>query len=627
MKIFAPYITVIFALLFPFSSYSQERVGHIDHNPFLTKKSIANNFLARKTTTATTPLNLPFFEDFTGYQSYPDSSRWTDFEVYVNNTMGLNPITRGVATFDGLDKYGIPYDSFSNVNYRYADSLTSQPINLDPAIVAPGDSVYFSFFYQAQGNAYYPENGDSLMLYFKTKYGGYIKVWSLDGSDSLQPVRPFKQVMIPIADSLFFDSFFQFRFVNKAAMQWADADWHVDYIRLDRNRSQADTAIADLGFASDPSFLLNDYTSMPYRQFMASPAGYRSSHYFATVHNNYGLSQPFTYGYHAIAMNNGAVLRTDTTYNASIIGHSLLDIDFLSYANTIPMPGLNTKVVFENTYYIESVSPSDSKGNDTVVKDMVFDNYLAYDDGTAEKSYYLDLFPTLPGKIAIEYYLNQPDTMRGMSIYFGRQIPFAAYKSFNINVYSAIGGINGAPNDMLLYTQELYTPCYVDSINHFWNYIFDVPLVLPAGLFYSGTTQPAEGNNDSLYFGLDVNRIGSNHVYYKVLSNWYPSSISGAIMMRPLLGQLVLPTAISDVNSKSSILNISPNPATDEVQLDFAGDGEATYMISDLSGRTLLTGTTTTGTKINIANLTRGMYVVTLCLQGINWPPQKVIKL
>lgn len=98
-------------------------------------------------------------------------------------------------------------------------------------------------------------------------------------------------------------------------------------------------------------------------------------------------------------------------------------------------------------------------------------------------------------------------------------------------------------------------------------------------------------------------------------------------MMRPLLGQLVLPTAISDVNSKSSILNISPNPATDEVQLDFAGDGEATYMISDLSGRTLLTGTTTTGTKINIANLTPGMYVVTLCLQGINWPPQKVIKL
>ena len=627
MKIFVSYIKLILALLLPFTTYSQEGVGHIDHNPFLTKKPTTNTFLARKATTSATPLSLPFFEDFTGYQSYPDSSRWTDFEVYVNNTMGLNPITRGVATFDGLDKYGIPYDSFSNINYRYADSLTSQPINLDPAVVAPGDSIYFSFFYQAQGNAYYPENGDSLMLYFKTKYGGYIKVWTLDGSDSIQPVRPFKQVMIPIADSLYFDSFFQFRFVNKAAMLWADADWHIDYIRLDRNRFQADTAIADLGFSGAPSFLLNDYTSMPYRQFMASPAGYRSSHYFANVHNNYGTLQSFIYGYHAIALNNGAVLRSDTTYNASMLKHSWMDVDFMAYANTIPMPGLNTKVVFENTYYIESVGPDDSKANDTVVKDIIFDNYLAYDDGSAEKSYYLDLFPTLPGKIAIEYYLDQPDTMRGMSIYFGRQIPFATYKSFNINIYSAIGGINGSPVDVPLYTQELFTPCYVDSINHFWNYIFDTPLVLPAGLFYAGTTQPAEGNNDSLYFGLDVNRVGPNHVYYKVLSNWYPSSISGAIMMRPLLGQVVLPTAISDINIHSPSLQLSPNPATEEVQLEFGSYGEADYTVTELSGRVLLKGFTTSGSKINITNLTPGMYVVNLSQQGKKWPPQKVIKL
>lgn len=98
-------------------------------------------------------------------------------------------------------------------------------------------------------------------------------------------------------------------------------------------------------------------------------------------------------------------------------------------------------------------------------------------------------------------------------------------------------------------------------------------------------------------------------------------------MMRPLLGQLVLPTVISNINSQSNSLQISPNPATDEVQLDFGNDGNATYTVSDLSGRTLLKGSTTTGSKINIAGLSPGMYVINLSLLGINWPPQKVIKL
>jgi hypothetical protein len=50
------------------------------------------------------------------------------------------------------------------------------PINLSADSV--GDSVYLSFFYQPQGNGFYPSNGDSLMLFFKNKFGDFVKVWA-----------------------------------------------------------------------------------------------------------------------------------------------------------------------------------------------------------------------------------------------------------------------------------------------------------------------------------------------------------------------------------------------------------------------------------------------------------------
>ena len=82
-----------------------------------------------------------------------------------------------------------------------------------------------------------------------------------------------------------------------------------------------------------------------------------------------------------------------------------------TYSST-PTTSYYEKVIFENKYYLQAPSGDASKENDTIVGQQIFDNYLAYDDGTAEMSYFLNLFPTLPGKIAIEHKLNQPDTLR-----------------------------------------------------------------------------------------------------------------------------------------------------------------------------------------------------------------------
>jgi len=596
----------------------QEQVGPIRYNALIHNRPHTRP-AAR--TTASTPLTLPFFEDFTGYGLFPDTTKWADFEVYIDNTMCVSPISRGVAIFDALNSNGIPYDSFSNVSPMYADSLTSQPIDLssDSAV----DSVYLSFFYQPQGNGFAPEQEDSLNLYFKDKYGEFILVWTVPGTT----LQPFQQVMLPITDSIFFNASFQFRFVNIASLNWADANWMVDYIKLDANRNINDTAIHDIGFVSDPTFLLNDYSSMPYRQFYASPTDETATQYSDSLRNNYDTTLPVNYTYSALALNTSAILQFPVTNSATMLPYSTQQLTYPYFTTTISPPGPDDRVVFENTYYIQSVSPTDPSGNDTIVKDQVFDNYLAYDDGTAEKSYYLNLYPTLPGDIAIEYHLNQPDTLRGMAIYFGRQIPFASYKVFSIFVYSALAGINGSPATVVIDSDELINPGYADTINHFWVYIFQKPILLPAGTFYAGTQQPAESGSDSLYFGLDVNRVGPNHAYFNVIGEWRPSLISGAIMMRPILGQAVPGTALPLVRLKTDKWQITPNPAKDLLQFEYDGDQAAAYNITDVQGHTILTGMITGTKRVDVSGLPPGMYFVTITSEKLDATPQKFIKL
>jgi hypothetical protein len=483
--------------------------------------------------------------------------------------------------------------------------------------------VYLSFFYQPQGNGFYPLVQDSLMLYMRTQYGGFVKVWSAQGTS----LQPFQQVMIPITDSLYFHNAFQFRFVNVAALYWADAVWNVDYIKLDKNRNAGDTVINDQAFTVNPSFLLNDYSSMPYSQYTVAPLSETTAQVRDSVRNT--TQSPQTVSYFFSVTDQGT---SNLLFNAGAV--SVLALPYQTIVTpeafsipTLPVYPPNTKVAFEEKYVIDqsvSTGPSD---NDTVVGEQVFDNYLAYDDGSAEKSYYLNLFPTLPGLIEVEFHLNHPDTLRGMAIYFGRQIPFSSSKAFSINIYSALAGINGAPADVPIYITDLLTPEYADTVNHFWYYTFDTARVLQPGTFYAGTMQCAGCGSDSLYIGLDVNRIGSNHAYYNVLGTWNSSLISGALMMRPLLGSYVKGTSIASLPTEKDNWQVMPNPATDKLQFNFRSAGQAIYRVTDITGHTMLSGTITNGKTIDISQLPPGMYFVSLAADDIVGAPQKIIKL
>ena len=90
---------------------------------------------------------------------------WLDNFAYVNETYPIDPPTIGVATLDGLNEKGLPYNKSSVLAYGIADYLTSRPIDLGG--LANNDSVYFSFFYEPKGYGDYPNKNDSLLLEFK----------------------------------------------------------------------------------------------------------------------------------------------------------------------------------------------------------------------------------------------------------------------------------------------------------------------------------------------------------------------------------------------------------------------------------------------------------------------------
>jgi len=559
----------------------------------------------------TTALSLPFFEDFTNYETFPNPLKWKDALVYINNTFPINPISRGVATFDGLNAYGLPYDSVNKYASIYADSLCSQQIDLSTYIA--NDSIYLSFYYQPGGYGFEPDLNDSLMLFFKLNNGLWNKVWSKEGTSSTD----FKQVLIPITNPIYLTSNFQFRFINKVTMLTNDDHWHVDYIKINSNRTITDTLINDLAFAKNPDFLLSDYTHMPYNQFQAAINSNWLSEHKVYLRNNTSNTITNSFNYKAKELSTGLVFAGFSNFTTSIPTNTTANLALLSYTPTYTAAANQDKVVFEQTYYTAPIANQNTI-NDTVVTKQVFDNYLAYDDGSAEKSYYLNLFNTLPGKIAIEHQLYTNDTLRGIAIQFGRQIPTNANKYFSIAIMKTLAGINGAIKDSIIYKEDFFFPRFRDSINGFWMYTFSNPVNLPIGSFYVSTIQPAMSGSDSLYFGLDANRTLANHQYYNVLNNWQSSQIDGALMIRPLLGKAIVTTSVATPQTTNFAIRISPNPAHDyiSIQSDYNNTIMEIYsMLGTLLYITTLQGSNST---IPLPTFQPGMYFVR-CNNGRNW--------
>jgi hypothetical protein len=165
-------------LLFMSTAFSQEVIVGLQYNEAVKQEAqkIANPNKAQKTQlNQNESVVLPFFDDFSTSNIYPDTLKWKQSNsVFVNKDFPKFPPTIGAATFDAIDSLGNVYPDAVWIPFK-ADAMTSAPIRLDSIFnpvakaLTPADSLYLSFYYQPQGNGDNPEASDSLILEFARK--------------------------------------------------------------------------------------------------------------------------------------------------------------------------------------------------------------------------------------------------------------------------------------------------------------------------------------------------------------------------------------------------------------------------------------------------------------------------
>ena len=521
-----------YVFLISFSLVSQEVITDLAHNPYLKNFKFTHK-------NSKSSLSLPFIDDFSYDSNIVSSDLWEYSTVYVNRTYPINPPTIGVVTFDGLDENGFARD-FSSNSSEPSDTLLSKKIDLSSV-----SSAYFLFFFQAKGIGDAPEPLDKLILEFKNDSLQWETVWISE--DTI--LEDFTKVIKVINQNRFLFDEFQFRFVNYATVSGNFDHWHVDYIKIDELQSVADTLqLNDASFVySSPSFLKR-YQEMPWSHFLNNEADELKDSIDILLRNNDAASN---IDYQFNVFNNG-----NQVYHYPLIGVSrnvtVLDYDQVGNFSFTDPPILLQSNIFTSfeidsaSFLVENIlgtNSSDNKLNDTLFYVQNFHSHFAYDDGTAESAYGINVSGA---QIAYEFKLNRPDTLRAIQMYFPQMLDSVNDVPFKLTVWDDLSSTGN-----ILYQQEVFP--YHTQNGNYYTYLIDEPFKL-VGTFYVGWEQSTD---DLLNIGLDKNNVSNSYMFYNIGSEWNQSSYFGSWMIRPVLSMKPI---VSSVDYVSFDTKIYPNP-------------------------------------------------------------------
>lgn len=586
-------------------------------------------------------LVLPFFDDFTSGLVYPDMRLWIDSFVYVNSNFPISPPSFGVATFDNLDKTGKPYAEPMSINtFQAWDTLTSRPVNLKNYKVGLNeidyqisDSIYLSFFFQGGGIGDRPEIQDSLVVQFRMRNGKWYSVWNTTQIGA----NPFTQALIGVLDSNYLWDAFQFRFLHYTSALGNLNQVHVDYVRMNRNRTANDTLINDVAINKKPWSLLKNYYAMPYTHFVSDSVNQKASRHTVGVRNNTVNVINTQYQFEAYHKSNQLALFPFSANSRNIFANSDTTESFNTFGfGAFPQ---NEYAYIKNVYKINpqagNTTPTsyNSLGNnDEFIQYQAFKNYYAYDDGSAEGGIGLSYEGLPPGRgaFAVKYTLTKPDTFAGLAVFFNRSLEDVSARQFKLCIWNNIA--EGGMTDEPIYEYSVLAPAYTDSINGFHYFVFDTTIVLPKGDFYVGWSQIAIYNLNVGYdnnYRLEGKEQRNTNILYNLLGVWQYADvqIKGAPMIRPLIGKY------SDwamgVNKKpehrSNVFTVYPNPSQGIFYIQSQSNNTAQYTVNSIEGREVLNGNFQGSQTIDLLTLPSGVYILYI-RNGETFQVEKLIK-
>jgi hypothetical protein len=549
-------------MLYHSSAFCQhEEIIPLKYNKAL--QSQVNRNLQRS---AIVNLDLPFVDDFSNNADYPDQTKWLDRKVYVNNNFGLNPYTIGVATFDGLNEQGNPYNNSSASVQGGCDTLTSFPINMytkpqGGMTYSLSDSIVLSFYYEKKGLGDAPEITDSLILeFYRPDSNVWIRQWGVTGGVTGGQDSVFNLVNISLNNIVFYQDGFQFRFRSFGAQTGNLDIWHLDYIRLRsayNSSGQLDTLLRDVAFIKPIGSLINGYTSIPWDHFKTLSTADQQDLINDSLKVNYRVNDdiPNDVGFNTRIFDyTGAYVSGFGQINGNIFPNRPNNVN-LAYTSPLdsifPLaPSITDDSTFfiVKSYFSNSASFTGVRANDTVYYKQEFYNYYSYDDGSAEVAY--DLINATNGKLAMKFDIIKPDTLRAIRFYFTQQGANVSNNLFTIKVWSSLSP------ETVLYQESNQKPSYINEVNGYSTYVLD-QIVPVSGVIYIGFQQilPA-----GLHLGFDRNTTSNTKMFYNTGGAWNNVGVAnGTFMMRPVMGDTNLFAGVQDIDFNSQI-EVYPNP-------------------------------------------------------------------
>ncbi len=599
-------------MAFAIALNAQEKVVGLYGNPEVEKNSEKLHSLRNQSNDT---LELPFFDDFSLITVFPNQEKWIGYDVFVNDTWAVNPISYGVASFDVADSTGEIRSLASSA--EVSDILTSRPINLEYNLA---DSLYLSFAVQRGGFALRPEEKDSLVLQFSSPDTTWYSVWNMPGGES---DNTFHKIMVPITDDKLLVKGFQFRFLGYGSTEASSPEpsfntnndvWNLDYVLLDKNRTMNDTVINDIAMMYNVQSVISEYEAVPWKHYLANTAGVSTSDINFIYRSNGELSQAINRQYIISDM-----LGNGSTYASGDDSENIFDHQIMTYSKPVDYQfnsNVSDSACFEVKAFIQTDEESEGymyRWNDTVRYQQKFYNYYAYDDGIPEVGYGIGGVGTNSASLACRFNPIHGDTLRGVNIYFNKVLNQENEHYFYLMVWDDDGGV---PGDTLV-QQVGVRPLFKDSLYQYVYYPLDTPVYVSSA-FHIGWTKTTD---DMLNVGFDKNRDASSKVHLNMFGAWQPASIAGAVMVRPVFSETPIVNAIE---KPMEIIEFSlyPNPAVDLVTIETQVAYDKLCLIN-IYGQ--IVKEYDARNTFSVSDLQSGMYVVALYNKGRLLGTQKLL--
>ncbi|MEM7655935.1 MAG: hypothetical protein AAF399_07390 [Bacteroidota bacterium] len=494
----------------------------------------------------------PFWDDFSWQGQEPDSQWWFTGPSLIdvpqlNNQHAVNPPSWGVATFDGRDRQGRPYN-VGSLSSGTADRLFSHYLDLSGQ--SPGNNWVLSFFLQPQGRGEKPEPTDSFFVYFRTPNAppnDFEKVFAIGGSS----IRDFQAYSIELDQARYFHTGFQLLFESVGSLNGALDEWQLDYVYLAPNRSLGDTTFADRSPTALTASPLFPYTAMPLSQYL-NQSGVMQD--FGVEVSNLGSNAQSTEVGVKLeeALNQTPlvpVFQQDRTLTVGprttlAVGFEAFDFQPLDELAALDLS-------------IQTSSNGDQfPENDEVLFRLPLDSVLAYDDGEADVGFGLN--QSLGYGIQVD--LAEPDSITAVWISFQPQliynpidgtVSYLNEQSFRLLIWD-----DPHPDSILHVQLGGIKVQYGDRPNHFERYAVGDPIPVPT-TFWVGVQQV---DSKPLGVGYDFNFNSDRRTFYDSLGNWVNVSLGGSLMIRPeFFNPFQVPANVEEVRTSSPV-RVFPNP-------------------------------------------------------------------